>query len=88
MLTRMTGLLAAGVLLAAMLTAASPAAAEVWYPWCATYAAEDGDGGTNCGFVTVAQCRASVSGVGGVCYENPARAPARLPKIRKPRHKT
>lgn len=50
----------------------SPASAEVQYPWCAQYSGEQGDGGTNCGFVTHAQCMASISGVGGICYENPA----------------
>ena len=33
-------------------------------PWC-TEAVKGG--GTNCGFVTIEQCRASVSGVGGFC---------------------
>lgn len=33
------------------------------YKWCAV----NGGGGTNCGFVTVEQCRASISGVGGSC---------------------
>ena len=33
------------------------------YKWCAV----ESGGGTNCGFVTVEQCRASVSGVGGFC---------------------
>ena len=32
--------------------------------WCAI---DSVGGGTNCGFVTIEQCRASVSGVGGVC---------------------
>ena len=37
-----------------------PAArAEVQYPWCAYYSGGDGDGGTNCGFTTLAQCRAA-----------------------------
>ncbi len=31
--------------------------------WCAI---DSVGGGTNCGFVTIEQCRASVSGVGGV----------------------
>jgi hypothetical protein len=34
------------------------------YRWCAI---ESVGGGTNCGFVTIEQCRASVSGVGGFC---------------------
>jgi hypothetical protein len=40
------------------------------YKWCAIYG-----GGLaapkNCGFVTLAQCRATVSGVGGYCEPNP-----------------
>jgi hypothetical protein len=34
------------------------------YRWCAI---DNVGGGTNCGFVTVEQCRASISGVGGSC---------------------
>src|SRR5262245_59948220 len=34
------------------------------YPWCAQYA-DDGGGGTNCGFRTFDQCRSTVSGLGG-----------------------
>ena len=33
------------------------------YKWCAV----ESGGGTNCGFVTIEQCRASISGVGGSC---------------------
>lgn len=47
-----------------------PAHAEIEYPWCAQYTGRNG-GGTNCGFVTHAQCVATVSGAAGVCYENP-----------------
>jgi len=32
--------------------------------WCAI---DNVGGGTNCGFVSIDQCRASISGVGGVC---------------------
>jgi Protein of unknown function (DUF3551) len=39
------------------------------YRWCAIYGGEDG-GGTNCGFVTNAQCMAAVSGTGGFCNQN------------------
>jgi Protein of unknown function (DUF3551) len=38
------------------------------YPWCAYYG--DGDRGTNCGFVSFAQCMADVSGIGGFCQQN------------------
>jgi hypothetical protein len=30
------------------------------YPWCAEYG--NGNGGRNCGFETLAQCRAAISG--------------------------
>ena len=33
------------------------------YKWCAV----GSGGGTNCGFVTIEQCHASISGVGGSC---------------------
>lgn len=39
------------------------------YPWCANYSG-DGGGGTNCGFLTLDQCRATVSGIGGFCARN------------------
>ncbi len=56
---------------AAMFVEAKPARADVLYPWCAV---ENGKGGgaTNCGFVTYGQCLATISGIGGYCYENPA----------------
>ena len=44
---------------------AGPAAADP-YKWCAAYR----NGGTNCGFTTIEQCRATVSGVGGSCEPN------------------
>jgi Protein of unknown function (DUF3551) len=36
--------------------------------WCAQYASSMG--GTNCGFFTIEQCRATVSGIGGFCVPN------------------
>lgn len=44
---------------------AGPAAADP-YKWCAAYR----NGCNNCGFTTIEQCRASVSGVGGFCQPN------------------
>jgi hypothetical protein len=35
-----------------------------------TASADSGLGATNCGFLTLEQCRASVSGVGGFCVRN------------------
>jgi hypothetical protein len=40
------------------------------YKWCAQYSGGAAGGGTNCGFVTLEQCRATVSGIGGFCTEN------------------
>jgi hypothetical protein len=39
------------------------------YRWCAVYGGRGG-GATNCGFITLAQCRATVSGIGGFCEPN------------------
>jgi hypothetical protein len=66
--------IAAGLALATLAfsnVAPSPAQAGIEYPWCAQYS-EATVGATNCGFVTLAQCRAAISGAGGKCYENPA----------------
>ena len=62
-----TLLLAVGMLMA--VSAANPATAAVEYPWCADLGKELG--ATNCGFVTIEQCRATVSGIGGSCVPNP-----------------
>jgi Protein of unknown function (DUF3551) len=37
------------------------------YPWCADYA---GFGSQNCGFTTIQQCMAALSGNGGFCNAN------------------
>jgi hypothetical protein len=64
---RKTFLALAGLILAVLLHTGSVHAQN--YPWCAQYS---GDlGGQNCGFSTLQQCRATVSGVGGFCTENP-----------------
>ena len=46
---------------------AAPAKAQD-YPWCAEYA---NDNSRNCGFMTLAQRRATISGIGGWCVRNP-----------------
>ena len=38
------------------------------YKWCAVY--DMWGGSTNCGFVTLEQCRATISGIGGSCELN------------------
>jgi hypothetical protein len=37
------------------------------YPWCAAYNRDV----KNCGFVTFAQCLATIRGIGGFCEPNP-----------------
>jgi hypothetical protein len=39
------------------------------YKWCANYSGSDA-AATNCGFVTIEQCQATISGVGGTCGLN------------------
>ena len=50
---------------------ASDAEAVGPFGWCADF---QGDAGTNCGYVTLEQCRAAIGGVGGQCSPNPARS--------------
>ena len=58
------------------------------YRWCAEFGSQHG-GGTSCYSVTLEQCRATVSGVGGFCRENPfydglpVRAPGDVPAPRR-----
>jgi len=47
--------------------------------WCANYG---NHGGTNCGFYSFEQCRATVSGIGGFCQPNPFSGAARAPQRR------
>jgi uncharacterized protein DUF3551 len=53
-----TGCLLTATSLLVTTTSADP------YRWCAI---NNVGGGTNCGFVTIEQCRASITGVGGFC---------------------
>ena len=59
-------LLPALTLLTAMTIGTSAQAQN--YPWCAQYGT--GMGGMNCGFVSFAQCMATVGGIGGFCIVN------------------
>jgi hypothetical protein len=57
------------------------------YKWCAVYNMLGG--GRDCGFVTIEQCRATISGIGGDCelnqfYTGPNEKPAK--RTRKRRH--
>lgn len=67
--TLIAGIVAVGFA-AAMALAAAPAFADP-YKWCAVYSDNDGGGGSNCGFATIEQCRATVGGMGGFCELNP-----------------
>ena len=55
------------IVMSCLLTAASVLIAEAFadsYRWCSV---DNNGGGTNCGFVTIEQCRATISGIGGFC---------------------
>ena len=52
---------------------AKPSRAEITYPWCAQYGMQ---GTSNCGFATLQQCRAALSGNGGYCEQNPMYRPS------------
>ena len=41
------------------------------YPWCSIRGGFAGGGGQSCYFTSQAQCRASLSGIGGTCIRNP-----------------
>jgi hypothetical protein len=82
------------VLATSLLMAALPLSARAYempydpYPWCAVYSGGSEFGGSNCGFLTLEQCRATVSGVGGSCepnqFYNPRRSSSQGHR-RKPR---
>jgi hypothetical protein len=72
---------------AVLLSLAPPVRAQIYYPWCAQYGGGMGGGGTNCGFSTLAQCQATVSGVGGFCVRNSfytGNADRPVRRVRKP----
>jgi hypothetical protein len=60
------------VAVAAIVCIEKPAEAQS-YPWCAYYSKEGS--ATNCGFVTLEQCLATVNGIGGSCGANPMYQP-------------
>jgi hypothetical protein len=55
--------------------------------WCAQYGGRGGGGGTNCGFFTLEQCRATVSGIGGFCVINQFYNPCRPAGRRSSRYR-
>jgi hypothetical protein len=52
------------------------------YPFCASY--NDETGASNCGFATMEQCRAAISGAGGFCGVNPVYQAERNSTPRRP----
>jgi len=54
----------------AMLAVWTPSPARAYempydpYRWCAVYSGDDGSGGTDCEFLTIEPCRATVIGIG------------------------
>jgi hypothetical protein len=69
---------ALGVLAATLVITPSPTQAQ-YHAWCARY-----DPSTwNCGFSTLAQCLATISGVGGRCVPNPHYQPRRQEEPRR-----
>jgi hypothetical protein len=74
--------------LAGLATLASPAGAEVQYPWCIQYGGgRNGIGATSCGFVSQEQCLASRSGLGAMCMPNPAYSNIARPAKIRHRHR-
>jgi hypothetical protein len=68
---------------AAMTLSLSASAAHADGSRCAQYSGRAG--GTNCGFHSFEQCRATVSGIGGFCQRNPFAA---YGAAREPRRRT
>jgi Protein of unknown function (DUF3551) len=62
-LITLTGLAVAG------LTCPSAAQSAYDYPWCGLRG--DRGGGQSCYFATREQCETTLSGIGGVCIQNP-----------------
>lgn len=69
----------------------TPAQADP-YRWCAIYGGGQGGSSTNCYFMTLQQCQATVSGVGGFCGPNnfydgrPVTTPGEAPSRRRAPH--
>jgi hypothetical protein len=66
----------------AMMVIGTPAHAQN-YPWCAQYSGRALGGAQNCGFVSFAQCMATISGIGGFCVQNTMYQPPQRARKRK-----
>jgi hypothetical protein len=71
----------------ALVTAAAfapqPAAAAYYLPWCAQY--YDRSAARSCSFYTFEQCRVTMSGIGGFCFQNPFGPPPSYGAAYEPR---
>ena len=63
-----SGIIVLATIAAAMMVTSAAHADQ--YKWCAVYAGNRGNGGTNCGFITYKQCLDTISGIGGHCEPN------------------
>jgi hypothetical protein len=63
-------LIAIAAVVVSLLVLTRPAGAGIEYPWCAQYSGGSSGGGRNCGFSTIEQSRATISGMGGFCEPN------------------
>jgi len=52
-----------------VLSVSTPAKADP-YRWCAVFGSFGGGGVESCWYLTIEQCRAAVSGIGGFCKES------------------
>ena len=69
-------------LVGAVMVFGTPAHAQN-YPWCAQYSGSALGGAQNCGFVSFAQCMATVSGIGGFCVQNTMYQPPQRARKKK-----
>lgn len=81
----MRSLVTLAIAAAALAATAGSGFARDEFQWCALYSGGTGGGGTNCGFYTLAQCRATISGAGGTCERNPRYLPDRPRRVRPKR---
>jgi hypothetical protein len=63
---------------------AASAQSPTSYPWCARYYLRDGSA-TGCYFSSRELCMATISGIGGLCYQSPYYHPAPAKAVVQPR---
>ena len=68
--------------------AGTPASAQdaiPYYPWCAISDYGRDHSGRNCGFVSYEQCRQTILGQSGLCFENTWQKPGAVAGVNKRR---